>query len=95
LAEKDPQSKARVASLEEEIAKKMKEDPDFAAKVEKLVDEVQQWGRKITSDQRGQTVHGPQTNIGGNVSGTVLSGTFSGPVNTDKSSKAGYNAQRT
>lgn len=85
LAEKDPQSKARVALLEEEIAKKMKEDPDFAAKVEKQVDEVQQGGRKITFDQRGQTVHEPQTNIAGNVSGTVLSGTFRGSVNMDKS----------
>jgi hypothetical protein len=31
-------------------------------------------------DQRGQTVHGPQTNIAGNVRGPVLSGQFSGPV---------------
>lgn len=32
-------------------------------------------------DQRGQTVHGPQTNItGGTVQGPVLSGQFSGPV---------------
>jgi len=30
-------------------------------------------------------VHGAQTNIAGNVSGPVLSGTFSGPVNMDKS----------
>ena len=31
-------------------------------------------------DQRGQTVHGPQTNIMGGVHGPVLSGQFSGPV---------------
>lgn len=31
-------------------------------------------------DQRGQTVHGPQTNIGGDVQGPVLSGSFAGPV---------------
>jgi hypothetical protein len=31
-------------------------------------------------DQRGQTVHGPQTNIAGNVQGPVLSGQFNGPV---------------
>jgi hypothetical protein len=31
-------------------------------------------------DQRGQTVHGPQTNIAGNVQGPVFSGQFSGPV---------------
>ena len=31
-------------------------------------------------DQRGQTVHGSQTNIAGDVHGPVLSGQFSGPV---------------
>lgn len=31
-------------------------------------------------DQRRQTVHGPQTNIAGNVQGPVLSGQFNGPV---------------
>lgn len=31
-------------------------------------------------DQRGQTVHGPQTNIAGGVHGPVLSGQFGGPV---------------
>ena len=31
-------------------------------------------------DQRGQTVHGPQTNIAGDVHGPVLSGQFGGPV---------------
>ncbi len=36
---------------------------------------------RSTLDQRGQTVHGPQTNItGGTVQGPVLSGQFSGPV---------------
>ncbi|MBN2389506.1 MAG: caspase family protein [Anaerolineae bacterium] len=30
--------------------------------------------------QAGQTVHGPQTNIAGNVTGPVLSGQFDGPV---------------
>jgi hypothetical protein len=33
-------------------------------------------------DQRGQTVHGPQTNIAGNVQGSVFSGQFNGPVAT-------------
>jgi hypothetical protein len=36
------------------------------------------WSRVF--DQRGQTVHGPQTNIAGNVHGPVFSGQFSGPV---------------
>jgi len=31
-------------------------------------------------DQRGQTVHGPQTNIAGKVHGPVFSGQFNGPV---------------
>ncbi len=31
-------------------------------------------------DQRGQTIHGPQTNIGGDVQGPVFSGTLQGPV---------------
>jgi hypothetical protein len=31
-------------------------------------------------DQRGQTVHGPQTNVGGDVQGPVFSGTAQGPV---------------
>jgi len=37
-------------------------------------------------DQRGQAAHGPQTNIGGDVHGSVLSGEFHGPVSIgDKS----------
>lgn len=42
LAEKNPQSKARVASLEEEICKKMKDDPDFAKKLSALIEQVQE-----------------------------------------------------
>ncbi len=38
------------------------------------------WSRGMVFDQRGQTVHGPQTNIAGNVHGPVFSGQFSGPV---------------
>lgn len=38
------------------------------------------WSRGRVFDQRGQTVHGPQTNIAGNVQGPVFSGQFSGPV---------------
>jgi hypothetical protein len=36
----------------------------------------------VAFDQRGQTVHGPQTNIAGDVQGPVLSGRFGGPVST-------------
>lgn len=38
-------------------------------------------------DQRGQTVHGPQTNIAGNVNAPVLSGIFSGSVNIGEDQK--------
>jgi hypothetical protein len=77
LAQKKPDSKGRQSALEEVLAEKLDADPDFAAKVQK-------GGSRTAFDQRGQTVHGAQTNIAGNVSGPVLSGTFSGPVNTDK-----------
>jgi hypothetical protein len=36
--------------------------------------------RGTALDQRGQRVHGPQTNIAGDVQGPVLSGQFDGPV---------------
>jgi hypothetical protein len=85
LAQKKPDSKGRQSALEEVLAEKLKSDPDFASKVQRLVDEVQKGGSSTAFDQRGQTVHGAQTNISSNVSGTVLSGTFCGPVNTDKS----------
>jgi hypothetical protein len=42
LVVKNPQSKARVASLEEEIGKKMKEDPDFVRKLSALLEQVQE-----------------------------------------------------
>ena len=42
LVEKDPQSKARLASLEEEMGKKMKEDPDFSRKLGALMKEVEE-----------------------------------------------------
>lgn len=42
LVEKDNQSRARVDSLEEEIGKKMKEDPDFARKLGALMEEIQE-----------------------------------------------------
>jgi len=42
LVEKDPQSRARSASLEEEMGKKMKEDPDFARKLGALMKEVEE-----------------------------------------------------
>jgi hypothetical protein len=86
LAQKKPDSKGRQSALEEVLAEKLEADPDFADELQKLVDEVQKGAATKTAfDQRGQTVHGAQTNIAGNVNGPVLSGNFSGPVNTDKS----------
>jgi hypothetical protein len=86
LAQKRPDSKGQQSALEEILAEKLKDDQDFAAKVQRLVDDLQKGGGGRTAfDQRGQTVHGSQTNIAGNVNGPVLSGNFSGPVNTDKS----------
>lgn len=86
LAQKRPDSKGQQSALEEILAEKLKSDPDFAAKVQRLMDELQKGGGGRTAfDQRGQTVHGSQTNIAGNVSGNVLSGTFGRPVDTDKS----------
>ena len=86
LAQKRPDSKGQQSALEEILAEKLKDDQDFAAKVQRLVDDLQKGGGGRTAfDQRGQTVHGPQTNIAGNVRGNVISRTFSGPVNTDKS----------
>ena len=86
LAQKRPDSKGQQSALEEILAEKLKDDQDFAAKVQRLVDDLQKGGgSKTTFNQRGQTVHGMQTNIAGNVNGPVLSGNFSGPVNTDKS----------
>ena len=85
LAQKKPDSKGRQSALEEVLAEKLEADPDFADELQKLVDEVQKGAATKTAfDQRGQTV-GTQTNIAGNVNGLVLSGNFSGPVNTDKS----------
>lgn len=65
----------------------MKEDTDFSEQVTKLVEEAlkeQSSQTRSAFDQRGQTVHGNQTNIAGDVKGPVLSGSFSGPVKTGK-----------
>jgi hypothetical protein len=66
------------------LAEKMEDDPDFAEKMKTLVDEVQKESVRTVFDQRGQTVHGSQTNIAGNVKGSVFSGSFSGPVSAEK-----------
>ena len=83
-AQEKPEAEGRQSALKEVLAEKMEEDPDFAKKVQKLVEELQKGGGRTIFDQHGQTVHGPQTNIAGDVKGQVFSGTFSGPVNIDK-----------
>ena len=67
LVEAKPDSKARMSALEEILTDKMKEDPDFAATVNRLVEEAKE------ADDRKVLVFG-QRNIavGGNVSGSTL-----------------------
>jgi hypothetical protein len=79
-AKEKPESEDRQGALKFVLADKMKEDPGFAEKVKKLVDEAQKGQTKTGFDLRGQTVHGNQTNIR-EANASVLSGTFSGPVN--------------
>jgi len=84
-AQEKPAAEVRQSVLKEVLAEKIEGDPVFTEKMQRLVDELEKGGARAVFDQSGQTVHGSQTNIAGNVSGSVLSGTFSGPVNTDKS----------
>jgi hypothetical protein len=79
-AQEKPDSKARQAALQAAIAEKMEDDPDFAKEIQRLVETIKKEGRRSVFDQRGQTVHGPQTNIAGGVQGAVFSGEFKGPV---------------
>ena len=67
LVEAKPDSKARMSALEEVLTDKMKEDPDFAATVNRLVEEAKE------ADSRRVLVFG-QRNIavGGNVSGSTF-----------------------
>ena len=85
-AREKPDSEDRQTALKTILTEKMEDDSDFAQKVTKLIEEVKkEQGTRTIFNQQGQTVHGSQTNIGGNVQGNVLSGTFSGSVNTEKS----------
>ena len=52
----------------------------------KLVDKAQKEKAGGVFDQRGQTVHGTQTNIG-EANAPVFSGNFSGPVNMGESER--------
>jgi hypothetical protein len=65
--EAKPDSKARMAALEEVLTEKMKNDPDFAATVNRLVEEAKE------ADSRKVLVFG-ERNIG--VAGDVSGSTF-------------------
>jgi len=82
-AKEKPESEARQGALKEVLADKMEDDSDFAEKVRRLADEIQKENARTAFDQRGQTVHGPQTNIAGHVSGHVFSGAVNMEFNTE------------
>ena len=74
----------RQSALEEVLAEKMVEDPDFTEKMRLILDELQNYGTQMLFDQHGQTVNGPQTNIN-EANAPVISGIINGPVNIEKS----------
>ena len=67
LVEAKPDSKARMSALEEILTEKMKEDPNFAATINRLVEEAKE------ADSRKVLVFGERNiAVGGNVSGSTL-----------------------
>lgn len=70
-----PESDDRQAELKGVLAEKMKDDPDFAEEIEKMLDEMKGEASSACTifDQGGQNV-GSQTNIG-SVKGSVNIGT--------------------
>ena len=85
-AKEKPESKERENALKGVLAEKMEGDPAFAEVLGRLVDKAQKEKAGAVFDQRGQTVHGNQTNIG-EANAPVFSGTFSGPVNVGDSGR--------
>ena len=79
-AQERPDSKAKQLALQAAIAEKMEADAAFAEEIKRLVDSIKKERSRAAFDQRGQTVHGSQTNIAGDVHGPVFSGEFKGPV---------------
>ncbi len=86
-AQEKPESEERQGALKGVLAEKMKENPDFAERVRMLVQDMQKEVAQTGFDQRGQMVHGPQTNIVGNVQGLIMSATFSGPLSIDEANR--------
>ena len=68
---KNPQSKAEVASLEEEIDKKMKEDPNFAKELSAFMKQLQETesGKEVITayyqSVAAKNIIGATINIGG------------------------------
>lgn len=83
-AREKPNVERRQSALEEVLAEKMVEDPDFTEKMRLILDELQNYGTQMLFDQHGQTVNGPQTNIN-EANAPVISGIINGPVNIEKS----------
>ena len=83
-AKEIPDSEERQGALKSVLAEKMKADPDFAEKVKKLVDEARKDQTGTVFDQMGQTVQGPQTNIG-----EAIAPVFSGNIGTVNFSEGG------
>ncbi len=85
-AKEKPESEDRQAALKDVLAEKMEKDTKFAEEVGKLIEAIEEKGTASSVfDQRGQIIHGSQTNIAGNVNGPVLSGNFHGSVNARES----------
>lgn len=61
---------------------RLEADPEFANELKGPVDEVRKGGTGMASDQREQTDCRPQTDIKGDIQGSVVSGQVSGPVAT-------------
>lgn len=85
-AKEKPDSKATLGVLQEVLAEKMEKDADFAEKIQKLVDALEKGSPRAAFDQRGQTIHGSQTNIN-QANAPVFSGTISGSVNIGDTQK--------
>lgn len=86
-AQAKPDSEIKQIALQAAMAEKMEDDADFAEKIKKLVDAIQKESKGSSAfDQRGQNVHGNQTNIN-EANAPVFSGTFSGPVNAGDAQK--------
>jgi hypothetical protein len=85
-AREKPESKERENALKGVLAEMMEEDPAFAEELGRLVEKAQKEKAGTVFDQRGQIVHGSQTNIG-EANAPVFSGNFTGPVNVGDSGR--------